>query len=414
MSSKKNENLSYNERMSGQKKKKKLPKLQVMDIVTIIFTAAIICIMIYVVCTQFGSDDNDNNQGNPTNPSSTSAPTASPSTSDTAMTDLGTWYGNILNGSAVAEHNDRLYYISKDSEGNTGIFVKYGDVVKQLVKDNATDLNVVHDKKTYAGQTGVSAYYVFYVNEAGNICYVYDGPLGEGQTGTQTMQTPVVLIEGAHSNLMVSGQYLYYLNEDAVICRYDFLNKAEKILSKYTYSEFVVYFGAIYGIRKADNYIYQVSTSGRSETSASASPSATPSATPSQTYEGDDDAYEFRLIKEVCHTFAIEDNWIHAITDNDIVRFDADTGDKDTLCNVKPDMINVYGENIVYLLNNKLYAGSPEDLLLDRATELCEMNIASINLLDKETIYVVSADDGKLYCSTYSSESGFGEFVEVK
>ena len=408
MGSNKKENLSYNDRMSGGKKKKKLPKLQVMDIVTIIFTAAIICIMIYVVCTQFGSDDKDTS-GNSNNPSNTSAPTASPSASDTAMTDLGTWYGNILNGSVVAEHDDRLYYISKDSEGNTGIFVKYGDVVKQLVKDNASDLNVVHDKKTYAGQTGVSAYYVFYINEAGNICYVYDGPIGDGQTGTQTMQTPVVLIDGSHSNLMVSGQYLYYLDEDSVICRYDFLNKTAKTLSKYTYTEFVVYFGAIYGIRKADNYIYQVSTSGRSDAAT-----ATPTATPSQTYEGDDDAYEFRLVTEICHTFAIEDNWIHAITDNGIVRFDADTGDKDTLCNVKPDLINVYGENIVYLIEGKLYVGTATDLLLGSATQLCEMNITSINQLDKETIYVLNADDGKVYCSTYSADSGFGEFKEVK
>ena len=118
------------------------------------------------------------------------------------------------------------------------------------------------------------------------------------------------MFEGSHSNLMVSGQYLYFLNEDSVICRYDFVNKTEKVLSKYTYSEFVVYFGAIYGIRKADNFIYQVSTSGRSDSTTA---TATPSATPSVTYEGEDDAYEFRLVKEACSGFAVEDNWLYAI-----------------------------------------------------------------------------------------------------
>lgn len=414
-SKKTNEKMSYNERMNATQKKKKknfFSKLQVMDIVTIIFTIAIVGIMIYVVSTQFKSDDN-NNSNNPSSPTTVPSATSSPST-NTTMTDLGTWYGNVLNVSYVSEHDDRLYYISKDSNNDTGIFVKYGDVVKQLVKDDATYLNVVHDKKTYAGQTGVSAYYVFYINANGNICYVYDGPLGEGQTGTQTMQTPVVLLEGNHSNLMVSGQYLYFLDGDDVICRYDFLNKTSKTLSKYTYSEFVVYFGAIYGIRKADGYIYQVSTSGRSDSSASASPSATPAATPSQTYEGDDDAYEFRLIKEACATFAIEDNWIYALTGSGIVRFDADTGNKDTLCSINAEMINVYGDNVVYYADGKLYVGSPLDILMNKETELSTMNISAINMVDKEAIYVVNADDGKVYCSAYSADSGFGEFTEVK
>lgn len=407
MGSKKNENLSYNERMSGNKKKKKTSKLQVMDIVTIAFSVIIVGIMIYVVCTQFdfGKDDSSN----PSYP--TTAPSASPgATTNTTMTDLGTWYGNILNGSNISKQDDRLYYISKDDNSNTGIFVKYGDVVKQLVKDEASNLNVVHDKKTYADKKGVSAYYVFYTDENGKICYVYDGPIGDGQTGTQVLQTPVVLIEGSHSNLMVSGQYLYYLNEDSVICRYDFLGKTEKTLSKYTYSDFVVYFGAIYGIRKADNYIYKVSTSGRSDASAS----ATPSATPTETYEGDDDAYEYRLIKEECSGFAIEDNWIYSLIGDKLVRFDADNGEKDTLGTIKADMINVYGENIIYSSEGKLYYATAEELIIGKTNEICSINITAINMLDTTTIYVVKADDGKLYSSTYTTQSGYSEFAEVK
>lgn len=410
MSSKKDENMSYNERMSGGKKKKKMPKLQVMDIVTIVFSVIIVGIMIYVVATQFDFGGDDKDKGATANPSATTAPSAT-AAPDTTMTDIGTWYGNILAGSSISKQDDRFYYISKDADGDTGIFVKYGDVVKQLVKDDAKDLNVVHDKKSYAGQAGVKAYYVFYIDEIGRICYVYDGPIGDGQSGTQTMQTPTVLIEGSHSNLMVSGQYLYFLNEDSVICRYDFVNKTEKVLSKYTYSEFVVYFGAIYGIRKADNFIYQVSTSGRSDSTTA---TATPSATPSVTYEGEDDAYEFRLVKEACSGFAVEDNWLYAIIGEKIVRFDADTGEKDTLGAVKPEMINVYGKNIVYLSEGKLYCATAEELIVGKTNEICAINITAINMLDTTTIYVVNADDGKLYSSTYNEESGYSAFAEVK
>lgn len=407
MGSKKNENLSYNERMSGDKKQKKTSKLQVMDIVTIAFSVIIVGIMIYVVCTQFdfGKDDSSN----PSNP--TLSPSTTPgATANTTMTDLGTWYGNILNGSHVSKHDDRLYYISKDENSDTGIFVKYGDVVKQLVKDEASNLNVVHDKKTYADQKGVNAYYVFYTDANGRICYVYDGPIGEGQSGTQVMQTPVVVLEATHSNLMVSGQYLYYLNEDSVICRYDFLGKTEKVLSKYTYSQFVVYFGSIYGVRKADNFVYKVSTSGRSDTAAS----ATPSSTPSVSYEGEDDAYEFRLVKESFKAFTIENNWIYGLIGDKLVRFDADTGDKDTLGTVKADMINVYGEKIVYTSEGKLYYATAEELIVGKTNELSNINISAINLLDTTTIYVVKADDGKLYSSTFTEQSGYSDFAEVK
>ena len=224
------------------------------------------------------------------------------------------------------------------------------------------------------------------------------------------MQTPVVVLEATHSNLMVSGQYLYYLNEDSVICRYDFLGKTEKVLSKYTYSQFVVYFGSIYGVRKADNFVYKVSTSGRSDTAAS----ATPSSTPSVSYEGEDDAYEFRLVKESFKAFTIENNWIYGLIGDKLVRFDADTGDKDTLGTVKADMINVYGEKIVYTSEGKLYYATAEELIVGKTNELSNINISAINLLDTTTIYVVKADDGKLYSSTFTEQSGYSDFAEVK
>lgn len=371
------------------KSKKKKYKLQVMDIITISFTAIIVGIMGFVVYDHFSDKQN-----NP--PSATLAPVTAAPTKEPTLSDIGNIYGNFTNDANVVVIDDREYFISADENGEKNIYVKANNVTTSLIKADASSLNVVTDYISFAGQLNTKGYYVFYINEKGNICYVVDGPVGRNHEQKSSL-TEVIFLNGSYSSINVSGEFLYHLNSDGVIGKTSIINKTtQDLTSERAYKNFVLHYGEIYAQGKDDNYIYSVPSVIQDKTSANTTAKPT---------SDKEDSNEKLIISDSIEAYALDNKWIYTAGENGIVRYLPDgLNKKDTLSKEKANKINVYNNAIFYMVGNHLYTSSFESLLLDSVIDIGEVSsFAGINL-SSSAVYLVN-ENGKLCKSTYNAET---------
>ena len=372
------------------KSKKKKYKLQVMDVITISFTAIIVGIMGFVVYNHFSEKAN-----NP--PTATQAPVTAAPTKEPTLSDIGNIYGNITNDANVVVIDDREYFISADDNGDKNIYVTANNVTTSLIKAEASSLNVVTDYISFAGQLNTKGYYVFYINENGNICYVVDGPVGKDHEQKSAL-TEVVFLSGSYSSINVSGEFLYHLNSEGVIGKTSIIKKTtQDLTSERAYKNFVLHFGQIYAQGKDDGFIYSIPSVLQEKATTSATATAT--ATGEQ-----EESNEKLIVSDSIEAYALDDNWIYTVGKNGIVRYLSDgLNKKDTLSKEKANKINVYNNAIFYIIGNHLYTSSFESLLLDSVIDIGEVSsLAGINL-SKSAVYLVN-ENGKLCKSTYNSE----------
>lgn len=395
-----------------KKKKKKKYRLQAMDIVTIIFTAIIVGVMAYVLYNQFSGGKDDG--GNPSGTTATNSVTASPTaTAKPALSDIGNLYGNITNDAEVVVIDKREYFISADENGEKHIFVTVGETTKDIVKTEASSLNVVTDYITYADQKDVAAYYVFYINGSGKICYVYDGPVGGDGMEEKTNLEEHVLLDGNYRSIDVSGEFVYYLEENGQIGKINIASKeTTRLTSERSYESFVLYYGVIYAIGQADGFIYSIPSNPSSDSGSTASPTAAVTPAPTSGTEENADS-EKVLIREACRNFVIDNDWIYVLNDGGIVRYLADGSGKDTLSPIRAEAINVYKGAIFYIYNGDLYTASAETLLLNTPVKISTAYAGSRINISASAVYLKN-ESGKLMKSVYDATSkAYGDFTAM-
>lgn len=90
---------------------------------------------------------------------------------------------------------------------------------------------------------------------------------------------------------------------------------------------FVLYYGVIYALGKADNFIYSMPSNPSSDSSSTAAP--TSSASPAPTSGTEEDASkENVLISEACRNFVVDSDWIYVLNDGGIARYLVDGSGK--------------------------------------------------------------------------------------
>lgn len=372
------------------KNKKKKYKLQVMDIITIVFTAVIVGIMGFVLYDHFAGEP-DADPSSATQPIATAAPTKEPT-----LSDIGNIYGNLTNDANVVVIDDREYFISADDNGDNYIYVTANNVTTSLVKTNASSLNVVTDYISYAGQLNTKGYYVFYINDSGNICYVVDGPVGKDHEQKSSL-TEVIFLNGSYSSINVSGEFLYHLNSDGVIGKTSIIERTtQNLTTERAYKNFVLHYGEIYAQGRDDNYIYSIPSVLQETASSTATAKPTDEAKESN---------EKLVISDSIEAYALDNKWIYTVGENGIVRYLPDgLNKKDTLSSEKANKINVYNNAIFYMIGNHLYTSSFESLLLDSVIDIGEVSsLTGINL-SNSAVYLVN-ENGKLCKSTYNAET---------
>lgn len=390
---------------SSKKKKKKKYKLQAMDIVTIVFTAIIVGVMAYVLYNQFAGDNNDGRDSStPTATNSAAAPTA---TAKPVLSDIGNIYGNITNDANVAVIDKREYFISTDANGAKHIFVTADENTKDIIQTDASSLNVVTDYITNADQSNEKAYYVFYINGDGKICYVHDTSSSESTLKEQ------IFLDGKYQTIDVSGEYVYYLDENGQIGKANIASKETTILgSERAYKNFVLYYGVIYALGETDNLLYSMPSNPSSNSDSTAAPTVSTSPTPTSGTE-EEVGKEKVLIREACRNFVVDGDWIYLLNDGGIARYPVDGSGKDTLSALQADGLNVYKGEIFYLYNGELYTASAEALLLGNATKIGAA-FGKNNITISGTAVYLQNEAGKLLKSTYDSKnSTYGEFKEM-
>lgn len=389
------------------KKKKKKYKLQPMDIVTIVFTVVIVGIMAYVLYTQFAG--NGKNTGDPSTITGSSSPGTAVTPAPTAkpvLSDIGSIYGNTTNDSRVVVVDGREYFISADDAGDKHIFVTVGEQTTALYKANASSLNVITDYITYADQSDVKAYYVFYINGDGKICYLYDGPVKKDKEPAALEEK--VFLDGKYQSISVSGEFVYYLEENGHIGKAEIASGNTTELGKErAYRNMTLYYGVVYAIGKEDNLIYSMPSNPSKDADATAAPTAAATGTAEAEKAG-----EKLLINQVCKNLVIDDDWIYVISDTGITRYMIGGNGKDTLSSVKADTINVYKGKIFYSVGTDLYtASSAEALLLGDAVKTgtihggCNVSASAVYGTDEQ---------GRLLKATPDKESGtYGAFTKM-
>lgn len=388
----------------NKNKKKTKYRLQVMDIITIVFTAAILGIMGYVLYDHFSDGNEDVDIPKQSHSASaTAAPTKEPT-----LSDIGNIYGNITNDANVVVIDNREYFISADDNGDKHIYVTSEDVTTDLIKTNASCLNVVSDYVTYADKTSVTPYYVFYINGDGKICFYYDYP-GSDNVVDESLFKENIFLDGTYLNIDVSGEFVYHLNTEGIIAKTSIIEKKTEFLSsERAYKNFVLYFGTIYAMGE-DGCIYKMASTTESESSASATPTATPTAantTPAPK--------ETVIVSSPVEAFVVDEDWIYVIDKNGVSRYIAEGVDeKDSLITADVDSINVLDDAIFYYTDGKLYTSTANLLLLGNSTELGAISsVKGINL-SKKSVYVVN-ENGKLCKSTYDSKTEtYSAFTEM-
>ena len=392
-----------NSKNAPKKKKKKKYKLQVMDVVTIVFTVVIVGIMAYVLYNQFAGES-ENPSAPTASGSATAAPTATP---QPVLSDIGNIYGNIINDANVVVIDEREYFISADDNGETHIFAALGDDTKDLIQTDASSLNVVTDYITYADQSNVTAYYVFYINGDGKICYVHDGPVGGDGLEEKTNLEEQVFLDGSYQSICVSGEYVYYLDEAGKIGKAEIATgEVTELGTERVYKSFVLYYGVIYALGAEDSFIYSMPSNPADDTESS-------TASPAATAEAEEESRETLLIDEACRSFVIDSDWIYVLNDSGIVRYLMDGSGKDTLSGLYADAINVYEGALFYLSEGSLYTASAEKLLLNEPTQISEAYGSSTINLSESSVYLKN-ESGKLLKSSYDSEnSKYEEFTAM-
>lgn len=388
---------------NANNKQKKKYKLQVMDIITIVFTAVILGIMGFVIYDHFADDT-----VNPVVPNQSQSPSSASPTKEPALSDIGNIYGNITNDANVVLIDDREYFISADNNGDKHIYVTTNNVTKDLIKTDASCLNVVTDYVTYAGQTSILPYYVFYINGEGKICYYYDYTGSDGVVDEKLFSENVFL-DGSYVTIDVSGEFVYHLNSEGVIAKTDIIKKTTEVLSsEQSYKDFVLYYGTIFALSD-DNKIYRMASTVEasdqlSDGNATATPTATPTATATATPEPA--PKEVLTVSDNVVSFAIDNDWIYTVSENGIARYLTDGNNaRDTLSDVKAQSINVYNDMIFYYADGQVYTANASELL-SGTTKKVGVEISStkgINI-SKDGIYVVN-ENGKLCKTSYDSET---------
>lgn len=402
MANKKDKNETVNMDNAKTKQKSKY-KLQVMDIITIVFTAVILGIMGFVIYDHF-ADDTPILPNTDQSSSSTSAPTKEPT-----LSDIGNIYGNITNDANVVLIDNREYFISADDNGDKHIYVTANNVTTDLIKTDASSLNVVTDYVTYAGQTSGNPYYVFYINGEGKICYYYDYP-GEVSNIDGKLPAENVFLDGSFITIDVSGEYVYHLNSDGVIAKTDIIKKTTEVLSSENiYKNFVLYYGTIFALSE-DNNIYRMASTVEandqvSDGNATAAPTATPTTEATATATPEPAPKEVLTVSDKVISFAIDKDWIYAITDNGICRYLVDGNNaRDTLSNVKAESITAYSEMIFYYADGQLYTATAKELLEGTIEKVGPKTASTKGInISKDGIYVVN-ENGKLCKTSYDSE----------
>lgn len=391
-----------NEKNENAKNKKKPKyKLQVMDIITIVFTAIILGIMGFVIYDHFADDT-----VNPIAPNQSQSPSSASPTKEPTLSDIGNIYGNITNDANVVLIDNREYFISADNNGDKHIYVTENNVTKDLIKTDASCLNVVTDYVTYAGKTSILPYYVFYINGDGKICYYYDYTGSDGVVDEKLFSENVFL-DGSYVTIDVSGEYVYHLNSEGVIAKTDIIKKTTEVLSsENSYKDFVLYYGTIFALSD-DNKIYSMaSTVETSDQLSDGNATATPTATAATATATPEPApKEVLTVSDNVVSFAIDKDWIYTVSENGICRYMVDGNNaRDTLSDVKAQSINVYNDMIFYYADGQVYTANATELL-SGTTKKVGVEISStkgINI-SKDGIYVVN-ENGKLCKTSYDSE----------
>lgn len=386
----------------NDKPKKKRYKLQVMDIITIVFTAIILGIMGFVLYEQLSDGDAGQNP----NAVQTAVPTAAP-TKEPTLSDIGNIYGNITNDANVVVIDSREYFISADDNGDKHIYVTVDNVTTDLFKGEVSSLNVITDYITYNDQKDVDAYYVFYINQAGNVCYLYDGPVGD-ELEQKASLTENIFLNGSYSSIDVSGEYVYHLDSNGNIGKTSILDKKTINLSAdRAYQSFVLYYGEIFAQGKDDGFIYVMPSAPETEDESAATATPTAEATPT--------VNEVLLINEPVKDYVLDSDWIYTISDKGVVRYVTDgLNNKDTLSSTtNATAINAYNDAIFFIADNHLYTCTAKLFLMDNILDLGEVTSSEGINVSGSSIYLVN-DKGKLCKSSYNSESKtYTEFKEM-
>jgi hypothetical protein len=280
-------------------------------------------------------------------------------------------------------------------------------VTKDLIKTEASCLNVVTDYVTYSGQTSILPYYVFYINGDGKICYYYDYTGSDGVVDEKLFSENVFL-DGSYVTIDVSGEYVYHLNSEGVIAKTDIIKKTTEVLSsENSYKDFVLYYGTIFALSD-DNKIYSMaSTVETSDQLSDGNATATPTATAATATATPEPApKEVLTVSDNVVSFAIDKDWIYTVSENGICRYMVDGNNaRDTLLDVKAQSINVYNDMIFYYADGQVYTANATELL-SGTTKKVGVEISStkgINI-SKDGIYVVN-ENGKLCITSYDSEA---------
>ena len=395
-------------------KKKKKYKLQVMDVITIVFTAAILGIMGYVLYDHIAENSSDpGNSSKATVSNSTPAPTKEPT-----LTDVGNIYGNITNDANVVINDGREYFISVDDNGDKHIYVTVDNVTTDLIKTEASCLNVITDYVTHADVATTEPYFVFYINGDGKICYFYDYPGSDGAV-SESLRTENIFLDGSYKVIDVSGEYVYHLNSDGVVAKTSIISKTtETLSSERKYKSFVLYFGTIYA-EAEDGNIYRMNSvieSADASSTASAVPTATATATATTTATATASPApkEILTVSGPFDSYALDEDWIYVINGESILRYSAESTDaKDTLCNIKAESINAYSNAVFYYADGHLYTATAEGLLMGEFTDLGEISSTKSINVSSNAVYVVN-EKGKLCKSTYDKDAkAYSAFKEM-
>ncbi len=355
--------------------KKKKYKFTPMDYITIGFTAVIVVIMIIFLIRALKPEwfqkksSEDNTVATASNPAATGGTEATAAPTETPVySGIGNTYGNMANNSIGAEIDGLEFYaVDAGDGGNMALAVNNGTAEKVILDGEKAiiSVNVIKDPFVNSDVAGSVSYKIIFIDGDGKLCAATYGPLPSDSSSSvdaenATLTEKNAITDGTFSSAVSVGEYVYAINEEGVIVRISLNDSSLTTLSMNKYSAICVYYGEIFALSQ-DGSIFVLKTSAR------------PAADGQETGEGETsdetqpytDEYEALISEGSFSTLTVFDDWIYAVGESGIVRFDSETYGRDSLSKtIKATAVSV-DRNGIYLLVEEVSgdAGAAEEVL---------------------------------------------------
>lgn len=400
--------------MAKNKKKEKY-KFTAMDYITIGFTAVIVIIMVVFLLKALKPEWFEKKNKNNT-PEATQQNTESQPTEDTPVdqpteapfySGIGNTYGNMPNNAAAAEIDGRTYYVDNEESGRAALKVDDGENTRVLVsgEEAISSVNVIKDPFTYADVAGSVAYKVTFVDGAGNICAVTDGPFPADSDSDvpedgATVTAKSVIADGRFRSFASVGAYLYCIDDGGTIVKVSLNDGSKTTLSKNKYEALCVYFGAIYALCE-DGDLFMLTTTARpADSESGADGGADNSPSPDHTAVPGVDEYEMRVVEGYFRAISLFDDWIYAAGEDGLVRYDADNFGRDSLSgSIAPVAVNVDRRGIFLLVAAAPESGSAFEVLESSAKDLLLGKTRLIGTISADSVAGIPADSFRITLS---------------